>query len=105
MTDETFPHDDRDDDASRSGETDDGEHLAGDFPDDDFADDSSGVFETSAAVQCPYCGETCEIALDPAGGSVQQYVEDCQVCCQPWTVVVTFHATGQADVYIERADG
>ena len=72
---------------------------------DDQALEPDGVVDTSAAVQCPYCGETCEIALDPGGGSVQQYVEDCQVCCQPWNVVVTFHANGQADVYLERGDG
>ncbi len=70
---------------------------------DDFLDHVA--YELSADVQCPYCGETCEIALDPAGGAVQQYVEDCHVCCQPWTVVVTYHATGQADVFVERADG
>ncbi len=85
-----------------------------DFPDDDATandatgDESSGapdgVLDTSASVQCPYCGETCEIELDAGGGSVQQYVEDCQVCCQPWDVVVTYHATGQADVYVERSD-
>jgi hypothetical protein len=33
-------------------------------------------------VQCPYCGEQFETQLDLSAGSAQ-YVEDCQVCCQP----------------------
>jgi hypothetical protein len=33
-------------------------------------------------VQCPYCGEAFETAVDLSAGSFQ-YVEDCQVCCQP----------------------
>ncbi|MGA7617362.1 MAG: CPXCG motif-containing cysteine-rich protein [Thermoanaerobaculia bacterium] len=39
-------------------------------------------------VECPYCGEANEILVDPTGGSVQQYVEDCQICCAPWQVLV-----------------
>lgn len=35
-----------------------------------------------ASVQCPYCGETFETAVDLSAGSFS-YVEDCQVCCQP----------------------
>ena len=33
-------------------------------------------------VQCPFCGEAFETAVDLSAGSFQ-YVEDCQVCCQP----------------------
>lgn len=32
---------------------------------------------------CAYCFEENSIFVDPAGGSSQQYTEDCQVCCQP----------------------
>jgi transcription elongation factor Elf1 len=32
---------------------------------------------------CAFCGETNSVFIDPAGGAVQRYVEDCQVCCQP----------------------
>ena len=32
-------------------------------------------------VQCPYCGEGFETAVDLSAGSFS-YVEDCQVCCQ-----------------------
>lgn len=33
-------------------------------------------------IDCPYCGENLEISVDCSAGS-EQYVEDCQVCCQP----------------------
>jgi hypothetical protein len=33
-------------------------------------------------IQCPYCGERFETAVDLSVGSFS-YVEDCQVCCQP----------------------
>lgn len=39
-------------------------------------------------VSCPYCGETIELLIDPLGGSHQRYVEDCEVCCRPWSVEV-----------------
>jgi len=41
------------------------------------------------ASSCPYCGEEVEVTVDPVGASSEQYVEDCSVCCRPWTVVVT----------------
>jgi hypothetical protein len=49
-----------------------------------------GTAETSAEVVCPYCGEPAAISVDPGGGSFQQYVEDCEVCCNPWQVSVRF---------------
>lgn len=42
----------------------------------------------SAAVQCPYCGETIEMMVDDSVEQ-QQYIEDCQVCCRPINVVAT----------------
>ena len=38
-------------------------------------------------VQCPYCGESIEFAIDTSGGE-QAYIEDCQVCCRPIDVRV-----------------
>lgn len=43
-----------------------------------------------AIAGCPYCGEENTISIDRTGGRRQSYVEDCQVCCQPWSVIVTF---------------
>jgi hypothetical protein len=55
-------------------------------------------------VYCPYCNETVEIALDPGSGAAQEYVEDCEVCCQPWTVSVQYRADGRADVSVAPLD-
>ncbi len=51
-----------------------------------------------ASVECPFCGETNEVLLDPSAGSRQSYVEDCQVCCQPWNLEVTVDRDGFCSV-------
>jgi hypothetical protein len=71
--------------------------------DDDFPL-GDGTAETSATVICPYCAEEVEIALDPGSGASQEYVEDCPVCCQPWRVLVSYDAEGDAQVGIEAQD-
>lgn len=72
-------------------------------PEDDFPL-GDGAADTEAEVQCPYCGEVVEIVLDPAGGMLQEYVEDCQVCCRPWQVRVNYQADGRAIVSLESDD-
>lgn len=39
--------------------------------------------EDGAEVDCPYCGESLWIPVDPTGGSSQRFVTDCEVCCRP----------------------
>ena len=41
----------------------------------------------TVSIQCPYCGEIVELVID---GSVerQEYIEDCEVCCRPITILV-----------------
>jgi hypothetical protein len=63
-----------------------------------------GTADTSATVACPYCGQAVEIALDPGSGTNQEYVEDCEVCCRPWNVSVSYQADGSASVDVEAAD-
>jgi len=53
---------------------------------------------------CPYCGEENEIAVDPGSGDSQDYIEDCQVCCRPWRVSVSYDGTGAVHVVVEAAD-
>ena len=74
----------------------------------DFFDDlddefplGDGTADTDGAVICPYCGEQNVIALDPGSGEEQDYIEDCQVCCQPWRVHVHYDAQGGASVSVE----
>jgi hypothetical protein len=59
-----------------------------------------GTADTEATVWCPYCGEAVVIAIDPGSGAVQDYVEDCAVCCQPWQVRVSYDASGHAHVQL-----
>lgn len=57
----------------------------------------------SVLVQCPYCWETLEISVDPSVAD-QEYVEDCQVCCQPIVVHVVLdeNLTPSVDVRAEN---
>ena len=74
-----------------------------DFLNDDEDQDEEfplgdGSAETDALITCPYCGEPNEIVLDAGSGAVQHYVEDCQVCCRPWRVTVSYDEEGNAQV-------
>ncbi len=33
-------------------------------------------------IQCPYCWETIHVLID-CSVEMQEYIEDCQVCCRP----------------------
>ena len=53
-------------------------------------------------VTCPYCGEESEIYVEPdVTGS---FVQDCEVCCNPWRVRVS-HEGDDRCVDVSRADG
>ncbi len=55
----------------------------------------------SADVTCPYCGEALELHVDPdVSGS---YVQDCEVCCNPWQITVDRDDDGALSVTVERA--
>ena len=43
----------------------------------------------SAWINCPYCGESLEVAVDYSAGE-QDYIEDCQVCCRPIELQLRF---------------
>jgi hypothetical protein len=63
-----------------------------------------GNADTETMVDCPYCGEAIEIGLDPGGGELQHYVEDCSVCCQPIQIRLEFTRAGSAIVNAHRLD-
>jgi hypothetical protein len=89
-----------DDDSGKSENSEDSEEfdLERDFPLGD------GTADTSSLVVCPYCGEENTVSLDPGSGEAQDYVEDCQVCCQPWRVTVEYGADGSAIVSAAALD-
>ena len=70
------------------------------WDDDDFGADLADSVE----VFCPYCGQGIDIGVDQAGGEVQEYIEDCQVCCQPLSVRVTVGWDGTASVTVGTLD-
>lgn len=75
------------------------------FGDETYDDDETGgSADSDGVVSCPYCGESVSIALDPGSGMSQQYVEDCQVCCRPWLVSVTYDEDGTAHVWVDPSD-
>jgi hypothetical protein len=41
------------------------------------------VFER---IQCPYCGQSFETAVDTSVAS-QRFTTDCEVCCRPFEVI------------------
>jgi hypothetical protein len=110
------PDDDEDDEDGSSDDASDGAvgDADGELTDEvdaeldaDLEEDfalGDGSADTESTVHCPYCGEAVEIALDPGGGATQAYVEDCQVCCQPWRVHVQYGADGGADVWVAALD-
>ena len=56
--------------------------------------------EDTVRVRCPYCREWVELYVDPDTTGV--LVEDCAVCCRPWTVTVERDA-GRMRVHVSRA--
>jgi cysteine-rich CPXCG protein len=40
--------------------------------------------------QCPGCGEWNQTVVDESAARSQSYVEDCQVCCRPNVLHVTY---------------
>ena len=77
------------------------------MPDDFDLDDAfplgDGTAENSAEVVCPHCGETTTISIDAGSGTDQEYIEDCEVCCNPWLVHVRY-VGGTPDVVVTALD-
>jgi hypothetical protein len=55
-------------------------------------------------IECPFCGEPGEIAedYDPGEPGAQVFVQDCTVCCRPWTVTVHVDSRGEVTVDVGR---
>ncbi len=52
-------------------------------------------------IQCPYCGEWQSLDIDPQ--TVGEMIQDCDVCCRPWSVRVHRDADGTPTVRVTRA--
>ncbi len=42
--------------------------------------------QVTGTIQCPYCGQDFELAIDTSVAS-QSFVTDCEICCRPFEVV------------------
>lgn len=47
----------------------------------------------TADLDCPYCGETVALPLDPDQPATT-LIEDCPVCCRPIQVCINIDASG-----------
>jgi hypothetical protein len=56
-----------------------------------------------AEVTCPYCWERLTLLLDLSEPE-QEYIEDCQVCCQPMLIRYASSAGELLSVAAERTD-
>ena len=50
---------------------------------------------------CPYCGEPIRLIVDTSEGA-SEYIEDCEVCCRPMTVVLSETADGSVTVSVHH---
>lgn len=48
---------------------------------------------------CSACGEEIVVPVDLSAGAVQEYVEDCPVCCRPNLIHVEIDEDGGATVW------
>jgi hypothetical protein len=56
----------------------------------------------TAYIDCPYCGEQIELLID-CSINVQEYIEDCEICCKPINLRVDIDGNGNISV-IPRHD-
>ena len=54
---------------------------------------------------CPYCGETNELFVDFSGGSHQEFVVDCEVCCAPIIVHLIIQGDEIISLDVQRENG
>lgn len=50
---------------------------------------------------CAFCGEENDLLIDLSAGTIQRYVEDCQVCCRPNLLTIQI---GDGDAVVVHAD-
>ncbi|WP_138431387.1 CPXCG motif-containing cysteine-rich protein [Fodinibius saliphilus] len=44
----------------------------------------------NSTFHCAYCGEVNHTIIDPSQGKTQKYIEDCQICCKPNNLSVSY---------------
>lgn len=54
---------------------------------------------------CPFCGEENTVETDITAGSRQEFIQDCEVCCKPVEIKLTFDKEGNAEVEVRNDEG
>jgi len=57
--------------------------------------------DDTSTVACPYCFEFVDVYVDP--GSEGELIRDCDVCCRPWSLMVSRDQDGALTVSATRA--
>ena len=57
--------------------------------------------QSESSYLCDSCGEEIVIPIDLSAGELQEYVEDCPVCCHPNVVRVEVDEVGEVRVWAE----
>jgi hypothetical protein len=57
-----------------------------------------------AGFPCAGCGEWNQIVVDESAGSRQRYVEDCQVCCKPNVLSISFDPEAEAFTVVSELE-
>ncbi len=51
---------------------------------------------------CAFCGEENSVFVDASGARVQQFTEDCTVCCRPNLIKITIERDDSVWIDVER---
>jgi len=60
-------------------------------------------YEQSVMVQCPYCGQSFEVLVD-CSVEHQEYIEDCEICCRPVSLVIDVAEDGTVTAITQGED-
>lgn len=59
------------------------------------------ILQEQLGTNCPYCGEPIHLLVDSSIPQ-QELIEDCQVCCQPMTVVAHVDSNGDLSIVVRN---
>lgn len=59
-----------------------------------------------AQIQCPFCWESFEIQVHPEDGLNQDFVIDCEICCNPMNLQIYFEdETSEPVITVTNTEG
>lgn len=60
---------------------------------------------SEAGFFCPYCGEENIADIDISAGNMQEFIQDCEVCCRPVEIILTFDKDGNVNFEVRNDEG